>query len=428
MKKKTFIKSTWMIAVAVIVLSVLALAACNLPNSNAPIVDPIEQAKQTLVVQQTQDYFQTVVAQLTQIAPQESPEPANPTTEPATPTDVVQPTQAQPTAVQPTAVQPTTVPPTAVPPTAVPPTAVPATPVPTKVPATATPVPCYQLSFVSDVTIPDGTKIPSGNTFTKTWRIKNSGSCSWDERFDIAFVKGTQMAAASIYDFRKVVKPGETVDISIEMTAPANNGVYTSEWQMVNPNGERFGGGPKSQGTFWVKIEVVDGKGAIYNFATNACDAKWSSDLNGKLPCPGDRKKAGDGYVISEKTPIREDGGKENEPGLITRPSPTKKGGYIQGVFPEINIRNGDQFRATIQCEGGAKKCSLKFELYYKIGDGKFVELGEWLEVSDNKWNPISVDLSALAGNKVTFSLVVWNEGTAEDNIGLWLEPIIYRP
>ncbi|HNZ14847.1 MAG TPA: NBR1-Ig-like domain-containing protein [Anaerolineaceae bacterium] len=417
MKKQTFIKTNWIVAVAVIVISVVTLAACNLPGSEKPLGDPIEQAKQTLIAQQTQEHFQTLVAQLTATVPVESTEPV----EPVEPTEspVVQPSNT----VEPTAVPATSVPPTAVPPTAVPPTAVPTRPAPT-----ATPIPCYQLSFVADVTIPDGTKIPGGNTFTKTWRIKNTGSCTWDERFDVAFVRGTQLAASAIYDFRKVVKPGETVEISIEMTAPTTNGVYTSEWQMVNPNGVKFGGGPKSDGTFWAKIEVVDGKGAIYNFATSACDADWSSDLNSKLPCPGDRKKAGQGYVIYEKNPIREDGGKENEPGLITRPSPTVNGGYIQGIYPAINIKSGDEFRALIQCEGGAEKCSLKFELYYKIGDGKFIELGEWIEVYEKKWNTISIDLSALAGNKVTFSLVVWNHGTAEDNIGLWLDPIIYRP
>ena len=423
MKKKTFFKTNWIFAAAVLVLAIITVAACNLPGGET-IGDPIEQAKQTLVAQQTQDYFQTLVAQLTDTAPVDGPQPTD--EQPADPT-------AEPTAVDPqhTAVPPTAIPPTAVQPTAtqvVVPTAVPATPVPTQIPPTATPIPCYQLSFVADVTIPDGTKIPTGNTFTKTWRIKNSGSCTWDDRFDIAFVKGTQMAAAAIYDLRTTVKPGETIDISIEMTAPTANGVYTSEWMLVNPNGVKFGTGPKSDGAFWAKIEVVDGKGAIFNFASSACTAKWSSDTESKLPCPGDRKKAGDGYVISEKNPIREDGGKENEPGLIMRPSPTVKGGYVQGIYPAVTIRNGDQFKALIQCEGGAKKCSLKFELYYKIGDGNFVELGEWLEIHDDMWNPISIDLSSLAGNKVVFSLVVWNKDTAEDNIGLWLNPIIHRP
>lgn len=421
MKKQQFIKKHWLFLAMAILLSAVLLAACNLPGMDNAKGDPIELAKQTLVAMQTQDFFKTNVAQLTEVAPTEETEEAPVTEEPAAPTDAPA-----------TEVPATSVPATPVPPTAVPATAVPATVVPTAVPstpvATATPVPCYQVTFVSDVTIPDGTKIPGGNTFNKTWRLKNSGSCTWDTRFDIAFVKGTLLAAQKVYDLQSVVKPGETVDITIQMTAPTTNGEYKSEWKLLNPNGEAFGSGPKSDHTFYAKIEVVDGKGAIYNFAESACDAKWSSDTKSKIACPGDRKKSDDGYVIFEKNPIREDGGKENEPGLVTRPSKVVSGGYIQGIYPEISIRNGDKFTAAIQCEGGAKKCSLKFELYYKIDGGKFIELGEWEEVKDDKWNKVSIDLSLLAGKKVTFSLVVWNKGTAEDNIGLWLNPIIYRP
>ena len=146
------------------------------------------------------------------------------------------------------------------------------------------------------------------------------------------------------------------------------------------------------------------------------------------MPCPGDRKKFQDGFVLYEKNPIREDGGKENEPGLITQPSKNQNQAYIQGVYPEITIRKGDRFRSTIQCEGGNKFCDLKFELYYKVGDGKFVELGEWREMFNNAWTEIDIDLSSLAGKKVIFSLVVWNRGGNEDNVGLWLNPIIYRP
>lgn len=420
MKKQALFKKHWFVLVCVIALSLVVLAACNLPGSDPSTGDPIEQAKQTLVAQQTQDYFQTVVAQLTQVAPTDVPVQSD--TDPS-----ITPADKEPTEIPATAIPATAVPPTAVPATQVP-TAIPATAVPTQIPPTPTPVPCYQVGFVADVSVPDGSKIPGGDTFVKTWRLKNTGSCTWDTRFDIAFVKGTQLAVAKLYDLKTNVRPGETVDISIEMIAPANNGEYKSEWMLVNDRGEKFGTGPKSDGTFWAKIQVVDGKGAIFNFASKACDAKWSSDTKGTLPCPGDKNKVSDGYVSHEKEPIREDGGKENEPGLITRPSKNLSGGYIQGIYPGINIRNGDQFKAVIQCQGGATKCNLKFELYYTVGNEKAVELGEWHEVFDNKWNPITIDLSSLAGKNVVFTLVVWNKDSAEDNIGLWLDPVIFRP
>lgn len=410
MKIKADFKPRWIFSGMIVLALSLILAGCVMPGAPTQTGDPIQQAMQTLQAQATQEYYQTVVAQLTATAPvMPTPNPTNinqiPTEPPATvPTVAI--TQVPPTATQPV------------------PTAIPATP--TRVPPTATPIPCYQVQFVDDLTIPDGTKIVAGNSFTKTWRIRNSGSCTWDTRFDIGFVDGTQMTSAKFWDLKQEVKPGSTVDISIDMTAPSTTGTYQANFQMVNPNGVRFGTGPESKGSFWVKIEVTDGKGMVYSFAKNACDARWSTSTTNPINCPGKESDGNKGYVLTKDKPLREDGGQENEIGLITRPNDASNG-YIQGIYPAFLVKDGDQFRATIQCEANSPKCSLKFELYYRIGDGKFTEIGEWHEVFDQKWNSVEVDLSSLAGQKVQFSLVVWNEATSQDNRGLWLNPMIFR-
>ncbi len=415
MKRKNTNKPIWIFPGLTVLALSLILAACVMPGTPAPAGDPVEQAMQTLQAQATQEYYQTVVAMLTATAPVVANTPTpNPTNINQIPTEPVQNTEV-PTVVI------TQIPAT---PTQPVPTAVPATP--TAIPPTPTPIPCYQVKFIDDLTITDGTKIVAGSSFTKTWRIRNNGSCTWDTRFDVAFVDGTQMTTAKVWDLKKDVKPGETVDISIDMTAPSALGSYQGNFQLVNPNGVRFGTGPDSKGSFWVKIQVIDGKGMVYNFAKSVCDARWSTSKTNPLSCPGKETDVDKGYVLTKDEPYREDGGKENEIGLITRPDDAKDG-YIQGIYPEFLIKDGDQFQATIQCEANSPKCSLKFELYYRIGDGKFTELGEWKEVFEKKWNPIKVDLSSLAGKKVQFSLVVWNEGTSVDNRGLWLNPMIYR-
>ncbi len=409
MKSKTTMKPRWIFPGLIVLALSLILAACIMPGTPAPVGDPVEQAMQTLQAQATQEYYQTVVAQLTATAPViENTPTLNPTNINQIPTDVptVVVTQIPATPTQPV------------------PTAIPATP--TRIPPTATPIPCYQVKFVEDLTIPDGTKIVAGNSFTKTWRIRNSGACTWDTRFDIVFVDGTQMTPGKVWDLKKEVKSGETVDISIDMTAPSTMGTFQGNFQMLNPNGVRFGTGPDSKGSFWVKIQVIDGKGLVYSFAKNACDAKWSTSETNPLSCPGKETDIEKGYVLTKDEPLREDGGKENEIGLITRPNDDSDG-YIQGIYPAFLVKDGDQFRAAVQCEANSPKCSLKFELYYRIGDGKFIELGEWLEVYDKKWKPVQIDLSSLAGKNVQFSLVVWNDDTAQDNRGLWLNPMIYR-
>lgn len=405
--------SIWTVLMLVLIAT-FVLGACNRPSllQPSPTVDPVEKAMQTLQVKATQEYYQT----------QMSKPSATPTTVYIPPTNtVVQPTQiptmAPATAVPTMVVQPS--------PIVIQPTAAPVQPTNRPQP-TATPVPCNQVAFVSDVTVPDGSKIAAGTVFTKTWRLKNSGSCTWATTYDYAYVNGTLMSN-KIFDLPKEVRPGETIDISVEMTAPAAEGAYASEFMMVNTNGVRFGTGADGKGSFWVKIQVTSGKGAIYNFATNAKQARWSSSTTNPLPFPGVETSITNGYVLTKNNPIREDGGVENEIGLITRPN-NAANGYLQGVYPAIEIKKGDLFMSAIQCEGNSPKCNIKFEIYYQVPGVKATSLGVWYEVADNKWNPLKIDLSSLAGQKVVFYLVVWNNGATDDNRGLWLNPVIYRP
>jgi hypothetical protein len=212
------------------------------------------------------------------------------------------------------------------------------------------------------------------------------------------------------------------------MIAPSTPAKYTAYYMLVDQNGKRFGVKADGTGPFWVKIESTPGKNIAYSFAAEACSATWtSSSSSDPLKCPGKTSDISKGYVIPKANPIREDGGKENEPGLITRPDNTS-GGFITGQFPEIAIKNGDKFKATIQCEGGMNNCDIYFVLEARSGSEPVVLLGSWHEVFDNNWNAISVDLSSFAGKNVIFYLTVRNGATSADNSGLWLQPIIYRP
>lgn len=93
-------------------------------------------------------------------------------------------------------------------------------------------------TFVSDVTIPDGTVMSPGQRFTKTWRIKNSGATSWSG-YNLAFVDGAQMGAPSSVSV-PITPPGATVDISVPMMAPKDTGGHQGNWQMRTANGDFF--------------------------------------------------------------------------------------------------------------------------------------------------------------------------------------------
>jgi peptidoglycan hydrolase-like protein with peptidoglycan-binding domain/uncharacterized protein affecting Mg2+/Co2+ transport len=98
--------------------------------------------------------------------------------------------------------------------------------------------------FVADVTVPDNTVFPPGAAFTKTWRIRNSGSCTWVSSYSWAFVTGEAMSGPASLPVVGSVAPGSQYDISVNLTAPTTPGSYKGEWRMKNTNGEFFGTQP----------------------------------------------------------------------------------------------------------------------------------------------------------------------------------------
>ena len=99
---------------------------------------------------------------------------------------------------------------------------------------------CYDATLVSDVTIPDGTEFKPGDAFTKTWEIKNSGTCDWNKNFKITFIGGN-LFGSDTTKIRKFVGSGDTVNISLQMVAPSGSGSATSSWQIADDSGNVFG-------------------------------------------------------------------------------------------------------------------------------------------------------------------------------------------
>ncbi len=124
------------------------------------------------------------------------------------------------------------------------------------VPATNTPIPCNRGSFVKDVTIPDGKEIAPGAAFTKTWRIKNNGSCTWGANYVVLFDSGDQMGAPATTPIGGSVAPGATIDISVNLTAPASPGNYQGNFKLRSHDNIVFGINADGQGPFWAKIVV----------------------------------------------------------------------------------------------------------------------------------------------------------------------------
>jgi hypothetical protein len=368
--------------ISLVVIFSLSLAGCNYPGRATPTsqVDVLNTAAaQTIQAQQTG------IAQTNQASAQDTPtvtlEPSNgDATETATPS---------------------------------------ATLTPTVTPTKTTAAKCDQAAFVSE-TIPDGTNYNPGQAFTKTWTLKNTGTCTWNSNYDVVFVSGDAMSApASKQLTGGTVAPGQSIQITLDLKAPNTAGTHRGDFKLRNGNGVLFGVGAKD-GPFWVKIDVA---GTLYDFVSNYCASgvTWTSDA-GNLLCPGTSGDS-DGWVVKDNTPTLENNVTDNEPGLVVHPEMVNDG-WIRGTFPAITITGGVYFKAIVGCNG-TETCDVKFKLNYKIGGGAEQTLATWHEVQDSTFNRVKVDLSSLAGEEVQFILLVEANGSSSNDEALWFAPRI---
>lgn len=143
-------------------------------------------------------------------------------------------------------------------------------------PSTTSEAACDSVFFVIDVTVPDGTEFAPGDSFTKTWRLRNVGICTWTTDYDVVFDSGDAMDAPAAQALLSSVAPGIEVDVSVEFTAPTEPGNYTSNWKLRNAAGVVFG----LPGPFFVEIVVSDpGSTTVTLTASNSGSVHGNSDV-----------------------------------------------------------------------------------------------------------------------------------------------------
>lgn len=113
------------------------------------------------------------------------------------------------------------------------------------------------IQFLEDVTIPDDTRFNPGEEFVKTWRLRNGGTCPWTTDYTLLSVSGDEDLAVAPQPLPQPVAPGQTIDLSVTLTAPEAFGTYRSNWQIADAEGNPFGVGGDIGEAFWVQI-VVD--------------------------------------------------------------------------------------------------------------------------------------------------------------------------
>ena len=287
---------------------------------------------------------------------------------------------------------------------------------------------CTNLAqFVADVTIPDGTTVAPGATFTKTWRLQNAGTCTWSTSYAVQFVSGTNMAASQTLPMPSSVAPGSTVDITTSMTAPAAAGHYRANYEIKNASGGLFGVGANGAFLFWVDINVGSTPTTAFDFAASASSATWTSGA-GTLAFPG---TDGDvkGFALPDASPKLENGTTSSSAGIIVNPQQVT-GGFIQGKFSNFTVQSGDHFQSIVNCTFTAANCYVNFRLAYQIGSGPVNTLWSFNERHEGLFFRTNVDLSSLAGQTVNFILYVADvpgHGVPSGDRAEWVGPMIVR-
>ncbi len=280
---------------------------------------------------------------------------------------------------------------------------------------------CDSAEFVEDITYPDGSVVGRSSPFTKVWRIKNTGTCTWTTSYALVYVSGDKLGAPGYVPMPANVAPGESISVSVNLTAPNTTGRYKGNWKLRNASGVIFGVGETGESNFYVDVNVSGYVITGYDFAANYCDASWENNAR-NLPCPGTDHDTR-GFVLFFNAPKMEDG-KSIDKGLVTHPRQTGDG-IITGTYPAITVKPGDHFQALIGCLDKANDCDVVFRLGYQIGNGDIKTLGQWHEVFEGKYYPVNIDLSSLAGKKVKFILTVLANGSGHEDYALWTAPRI---
>lgn len=119
-----------------------------------------------------------------------------------------------------------------------------ATPITISTPAGTQSAACDIAIYIADVTYPDNSEVVASAAFIKTWRVKNTGPCTWDQDYSLIFGwggAGTNWNTTRPSYFTAIVLPGETLEISVTLTAPPAAGNYGATFRLQNDKGYNFG-------------------------------------------------------------------------------------------------------------------------------------------------------------------------------------------
>ncbi|NSW51560.1 MAG: hypothetical protein HPY85_03530 [Anaerolineae bacterium] len=113
-------------------------------------------------------------------------------------------------------------------------------------------------TFVDDITYPDNAMVSAGETFTKTWKMMNTGTCTWTSNYQIILVSSDGLSAPEETPLTTGIEvpAGAQINISVTLQAPQTEGTYTAYFKFRSPQGIVFGINANAASSFYVKVDV----------------------------------------------------------------------------------------------------------------------------------------------------------------------------
>jgi transcriptional regulator with XRE-family HTH domain len=100
--------------------------------------------------------------------------------------------------------------------------------------------PPYASHFINDSSYPQNSVVTQNETFTKKWTVVNFGSYDWEEmQLQCAKplnINSDNFCQQPLYDKTCIpdAKVGESIEISVKITAPSRPCTIVSEWEIVD--------------------------------------------------------------------------------------------------------------------------------------------------------------------------------------------------
>ncbi len=269
-------------------------------------------------------------------------------------------------------------------------------------------------TFVSDLTVPDGQIVTPGTIFTKSWYIQNSGTCTWNSKYKIAYDSGNLVGSAktfSILNDGYYVKPGESIVVSATLIAPeVVNTDYATYWALENDKGEHFGSGAAKNVYLSSKFRVEKTFYLAQNFGAIRC-----SDNYGYFTCGSSSSDGSRGVVYYDDSPTLESK-YSGSPAVVVGP-PHIENGYVRIEFGPLRMPRGSWFYANFSCRPDTPTCDVQVRMYVKetgYEERLIQETREWNDGFIGEWKSRLSDVE-LFEQDFTYIIEVQANGGADD-------------